>query len=328
MPARSDNPRTQIPVSVSAPIELMWLIHWSGATHDHHGAMGGMEEYRRVFGPDLHKLWDDRAPQVSTEMLVLAHRSGAMLDADLDRFFSRLETTINEPAPLPSLRSESVEERELMRQRLERLRDDRALRRRYVDLLKRLWSAAEAEWLSTGRAAVITEAEKWSKALETAIPYRQLLQTQHLWPPRPETDVFADAAAAEGNMVMTPAWFGGQIHVLEFDGKVYVGRGIRHEGPTLKQMAADIAGNAKTLSDPTRVAILLLLARESASVTEIARHFQLSQPTVSAHVQVLREAGLLEEKTMGRSALLSASQDGVRRLFAGAEETLVRAFRP
>jgi DNA-binding transcriptional ArsR family regulator len=151
---------------------------------------------------------------------------------------------------------------------------------------------------------------------------------QHIWPPRPEIDSVADAAAAEGNLVMTPAWFGGQIHVLEFDGKVYVGRGIRHEGPSLKQVADEVSSRIKSLSDPTRLAIFLCLASEPASVTEIARKLNLSQPTVSAHVQMLREAGLLDEKTVGRSAQLSASAEGMHKLFSNAEEALGRAFRP
>ncbi len=63
------------------------------------------------------------------------------------------------------------------------------------------------------------------------------------------------------------------------------------------------------------------------SVTEIARQFKLSQPTVSAQVQVLLEAGLLDEKAVGRRAELSASEDGLRRLFSNAEESLLRIFR-
>ena len=95
-----------------------------------------------------------------------------------------------------------------------------------------------------------------------------------------------------------------------------------------KSVATEISSRIKALADPTRLAILLRLAREPASVTELARQLHLSQPTVSAHVQVLREAGLLKEKSQGRSAKLSASEDGLRRLFAGAEESLVRMFRP
>jgi ArsR family transcriptional regulator len=306
----------------------MWLIHWSGASHDHlHGSPAEMERFRLRFRPELEKLWDGRAPQYSTEMLVLAHRAGAMLDVDLKRFFERLDSAIDDPRPLPSLLSESPGERDLTRDRIERLRDDGGLRKRYIALLRDLWSAGEPDWVEVGRPSVKAEAEKWSRALESGSQFRTLLQVQRLWPPRPETDDFADAAAAAGKMVLTPAWFGGQIHVLEFDGTVYVGRGIRHEGPSLKQVAAEISTRIKSLSDPTRLSIFMCLATEPASVTEIARKLGLSQPTVSAHVQVLREAGLLEEKTVGRSAQLSASVEGLHNLFAHAEGELGKAFR-
>ena len=148
----------------------------------------------------------------------------------------------------------------------------------------------EGEWETTGRPAVQAEIQKWTRGLEAGAPYRQLLQVERIWPPRPETDTFADAAAAEGNLIMTPAWFGGKIHVLEFDGLVYVGRGVRMGEPSLKEVATHVSSHMKALADPTRLAILLRLARDSASVTELARQLNLSQPTVSAHVQVLREA--------------------------------------
>ena len=101
--------------------------------------------------------------------------------------------------------------------------------------------------------------------------------------------------------------------------------GCPHPDP--RKMAAEISANVKALADATRLAILLRLARQPASVTEIARQFKLSQPTVSAHVQVLRDARLIDEKPVGRSAELSASEDGLRRLFASTEESLLRIFR-
>src|SRR6266568_2790074 len=216
---------------------------------------------------------------------------------------------------------------ELTRARLARLRTEPAMRKRYIQLLSQMWSAVEGSWEDEGRAAVIAEAKRWKRALDDGVAYRQLLGMQSLWAGRPQIDASADTAADEGKLILTPCWFGGKIHVIELDGTVYVGQGIRHDEPSYRKVAAEISASIKALADPTRLAILLRLAREPASVTEIARQFHLSQPTVSAHVQVLRESGLLEEKTVGRSAKLSANEEGLRRLFSDAEESLVRIFR-
>lgn len=63
------------------------------------------------------------------------------------------------------------------------------------------------------------------------------------------------------------------------------------------------------LSDPTRRAILARLARGEATVTELAEPFGLQQPTISKHLRVLEEAGLIEQ---GRDA-----QRRPRRLVVG-----------
>jgi DNA-binding transcriptional ArsR family regulator len=47
------------------------------------------------------------------------------------------------------------------------------------------------------------------------------------------------------------------------------------------------------LSDPTRRAILARLALGEATVTELARPFDMSLPGVSKHLKVLEEAGLI-----------------------------------
>jgi DNA-binding transcriptional ArsR family regulator len=53
------------------------------------------------------------------------------------------------------------------------------------------------------------------------------------------------------------------------------------------------------LADPTRRAILARLALGEATVSELAAPFELSQPTISKHLKVLEEAGLIER---GRDA--------------------------
>jgi len=48
------------------------------------------------------------------------------------------------------------------------------------------------------------------------------------------------------------------------------------------------------LGDPTRRAILARLALGEATVSELARPFAFSQPTISKHLKVLEAAGLIE----------------------------------
>lgn len=55
------------------------------------------------------------------------------------------------------------------------------------------------------------------------------------------------------------------------------------------------------LSDKTRVGIVnLLLERGKMSVLEIVKHFNLTQPTITHHLQYLRQAGVLESSKRGR----------------------------
>ena len=53
------------------------------------------------------------------------------------------------------------------------------------------------------------------------------------------------------------------------------------------------------LADPTRRAILARLASGEASVTDLARPFDMSQPAISKHLKVLERAGLI---SIGRDA--------------------------
>lgn len=70
------------------------------------------------------------------------------------------------------------------------------------------------------------------------------------------------------------------------------------------------------LANPTRRAILDRLSRGEASVNELVAPFGLSQPTISSHLRVLQEAGLVER---GRQANVRPV-----RLAAGA---MAEAFR-
>ena len=61
----------------------------------------------------------------------------------------------------------------------------------------------------------------------------------------------------------------------------------------------DLDATFAALADPTRRAILARLASGEASVTELARPFEMSQPAISKHLKVLEAAGLI---STGRDA--------------------------
>lgn len=62
----------------------------------------------------------------------------------------------------------------------------------------------------------------------------------------------------------------------------------------------DLAGRFKALADPTRVAIVNMLAgAEEVCVCVFANELGLSQPTISHHLRILREAGLVQARKAG-----------------------------
>lgn len=56
----------------------------------------------------------------------------------------------------------------------------------------------------------------------------------------------------------------------------------------------------QAISDPTRRAILVLVAAQSMTAGAIAANFDTARPTVSKHLQILAECELLEQEQNGR----------------------------
>lgn len=57
----------------------------------------------------------------------------------------------------------------------------------------------------------------------------------------------------------------------------------------------------QALSDPTRRAILEHLIQGEATVDEIRKPFEMSQPSISRHLKVLEQAGLITTRIDGTS---------------------------
>ncbi len=89
----------------------------------------------------------------------------------------------------------------------------------------------------------------------------------------------------------------------------------------------------EALSDRNRRTILRLLTAEDLSAGALAAHFEISRPAVSRHLRVLRQAGLVSQRRVGRRriyrlepAVLQDAADWLfevasRRILAREEET-------
>ncbi|VEG39189.1 putative transcriptional regulator [Mycolicibacterium flavescens] len=72
--------------------------------------------------------------------------------------------------------------------------------------------------------------------------------------------------------------------------------------PLSMAAAADIAAKLKALSDPVRLRLFSLVASHAggeACVCDISGDFDVTQPTISHHLKVLKDAGLLASERRG-----------------------------
>lgn len=71
----------------------------------------------------------------------------------------------------------------------------------------------------------------------------------------------------------------------------------------------------KALADPTRLRILSLLSRHEGEVCvfEIVESFTLEQPTISHHLRILRDAGLVDCRKKGLWAYYYVRRDALSR---------------
>jgi len=78
----------------------------------------------------------------------------------------------------------------------------------------------------------------------------------------------------------------------------------------------------KALSDPTRRRVLQLLRERPLSAGELADHFPVSKPTMSAHFAVLSEAGLIDAEKIGRTIVYRLKMSVLEDALLGFTETL------
>lgn len=65
----------------------------------------------------------------------------------------------------------------------------------------------------------------------------------------------------------------------------------------------------QAIADPTRRAILSLLAAQTLTLNAVAENFDISRPAISKHIKILNECGLIEITDKGRERYCEAKLD-------------------
>src|SRR5512135_2119424 len=74
---------------------------------------------------------------------------------------------------------------------------------------------------------------------------------------------------------------------------------------------ADPVEFAKALADDTRQKIMAFCCCEERNVSEIVEHVAVTQPTVSHHLAILRDAGLVNVRDDGKQTFYALKQERV-----------------
>ena len=85
-----------------------------------------------------------------------------------------------------------------------------------------------------------------------------------------------------------------------------------------RQQAERMAAIAKALADPVRLQLVDVLRKHAGKVCvcELVPLFDLSQPTVSHHLKVLRDAGIVDSERRGLWAYYYVTPDSLKELSA------------
>jgi Bacterial regulatory protein, arsR family len=281
-------------VRPSLVMELVWALMIHDGEPD--PANFPIRAERFVGAPEVEErlasFWDD-GQSCMTELFVIADRGGVVFEEDPERLWRGLEEGAQAEPRFEPLQSETPRDQEIFRSRITRLREDPDLRRDWLELLRSAWGVLEGSWHQGGRPAVDAFARDLRGRLTSHGSYGDLesiikCDLDGLLP-----RLVREYSAAGLEVVVSPAWYGRQSFVLSLPDVLLVGPSVppRQSGPSAE--ARGRARRLKAIGDPTRLAMLEATAVRAMTVGELASDMGVAQPTISNHVRILRDAGLL-----------------------------------
>ena len=324
--------RPNVAVAGSIAFELDWVLHaaWRPSFRRDHATLGRVYEEIPRLGEQVRALWgslETTDSGGSMELAILAHHGGLLFTLEADELLGRLED-LCATAPVDlRLGSETEDERAALRNRLSRLRTSPEVRHAYVATVRDVWSAVRPDWMRNGLRSVEAAVAARREMQHRGASWREIAHGTHTPDGRPVDDLVA-SLPPEGIVAVVPAYFAHLHSLADLPGLVLIGVRAEGSGAEARARTESLARRLKTISDPTRLAMVEVLRSAPSTVSELAALFGLAQPTVSNHVKILRDAGLVANATdAGRRVLvlqrdaLDALLDGLQGMVAPARQT-------
>jgi ArsR family transcriptional regulator len=261
----------------------------------------------------VRAFWDDSAEEMCfSEVQVLAQHAGVVSSTDPAELWDGIERAVGTIPPDLAMPSESPEDRELFLARFRRLRESPAFMRSYLTLLEEVWAPVDEMWqqalpvVEEAGRNVIAQYER-GRSLDSLIPKGCDILDERL------PEILANVEAGHP-LLFVPCLFFGSSMYIEVSGLVIIGVGVNQDDVVARARTESVARRLKAVADPTRLALLHSLANAPSTVGDLAQLFRLAQPTVSMHVKVLRENGLVRSERQEGRIRLSADAAAVELL--------------
>ena len=313
----------------SLACDLSWLLSVAArpAMQARYPQLAEIFHGREDLADRVRGFWGEGSEECFTEMQILAHQGGALGGTDPDAVWEAIAGAVA-TVPLDlDIPSESPEERATCLERLRLLKESPELVASYLDLLRAVWSPVNDMWQQAlpllreaGRHAV-AQFER-DRALEPVVQIGCDILRERI-PSLP-----ADLDSGRVELVFVPCLFFGSSLYLEFSGLMLIGTGVGQTDAVARAKTESVARRLKAVADPTRLAILHSLATAPSSVGELAMLFRLAQPTVSMHVKVLRQSGLVRSERQAGRLRLSADPVAVEALLGELRQAVLQGAEP
>ena len=121
-----------------------------------------------------------------------------------------------------------------------------------------------------------------------------------------------------------------RLYFPVFDSELLETASVRAGRPLNREVAgsADPALLFRALGDTTRYAMARVLARGPRTSVELAKDFAVSKATISHHVQLLRQAGLLHEQVTDKGVALALDRQALEEVASEAAQAIFASDQP